>query len=282
MSFVWTTTSYVSPGARTVTTRRGASASTVGEATAHGAWRRPRPAAAALSVAARSASAFRRAATAGGAANTARWTRSGGARAEKGPVLAPMGVAALRNSESDAMAQTAAAYVRRSRTEVHARHRFRPASEVAHAVTVVEARRYPLVSATTQRSQRFHSSASPVAVAKLRFRGSRASGARIRRGPAPRLEHQAVVFHERAALRLAYRHAVAGVLHAPFAAAPCLLHLPKTTADWPPPRRALASDFTSSARNSEKKGLAGIWMVTSPIGRSAVCSWNPRKGSVGV
>jgi len=109
MSFVWTTTSYVSPGARTVTTRRGASASTVGEATAHGGWRRPNPAAAALSVAARSASAFRRAATAGGAVNTARWTRSGGARAENGPAAPVAGAVDERNSESDAMAQTAAA-----------------------------------------------------------------------------------------------------------------------------------------------------------------------------
>ena len=50
-----------------------------------------------------------RAAMAGGAVNTARWTRSGGARAENGPAAPVAGAVDERNSESDAMAQTAAA-----------------------------------------------------------------------------------------------------------------------------------------------------------------------------
>ena len=149
-------------------------------------------------------------------------------------------------------------------------------------MTVVEARRYPLVSATTQRSQRFHSSASPVALAKLRSEAVEraAPGFAAAQHRASRTRPSSFTNVQRCASRTATPSQAYCTRRS--LAAPCLLHLPKTTADWPPPRRALASDFTSSARNSEKKGLAGIWMVTSPIGRSAVCSWNPRKGSVGV
>ena len=58
-------------------------------------------------------------------------------------------------------------------------------------------------------------------------RGSRggARRARIRRGPAPRLKDESVVLHERTALRLAYRHAVAGGLDTALAAGAVLAPL---------------------------------------------------------